>query len=299
MRDLPFDPKCHARHLGVYAIHGPFMEQAVAQIKVGAYPTRAAGAPDEGRPLYALTPDGIAVIQLSGPILKGGSKFPHTNSLETRRAVRAAVRDGAVKAILLHIDSPGGSAAGTQELADDVHQAAQAKPVVAHIDDLGASAAYWIASQARSVSVNQAGSVGSIGVFAVVHDTSAAMEKKGVEVKVVTTGDFKGAFIPGAAIPDHHLEELQREVDATHGLFLAAVERGRADRGLSGDALEAAADGRVFGAADALGRSLVDRVASLDEVVSDLSAEIVEADEERNAATRKREERLHRLRRRR
>lgn len=294
MREVPFDAKCHARHMGLYAIEPGYLNAAVSSIKAGAWPQAgpAAAVDDAGRELYRLSSDGIAVISIAGPMMKGYSKFAHANTLRLRQAVRAAVRDQKVEAIVLHIDSPGGMVAGTQELADDIREAAQRKRVVAHIDDLGASAAYYVASQAQEISLNQAGRVGSIGVFAVVHDESKSAEAEGVEVHVLSTGAFKGAFVPGAPVPEEHLQELQGEIDDAFSLFIASVERGRGEKGLVGAALRDVADGRTFAAKEARRLHLVDRVASLDTVMDDLAAELAKKRSER----RERDHKLKRYR---
>ncbi|MCC7085880.1 MAG: hypothetical protein IT427_12835, partial [Pirellulales bacterium] len=93
--------------------------------------------------------DGIATISLNGTLMKHAASLGMgTSTALARRLVRQAANDPQVRGIMLHIDSPGGTVAGTKELADEVATATQRKPVRAHISDLGASAAYWIASQA-------------------------------------------------------------------------------------------------------------------------------------------------------
>ena len=166
------------------------------------------------------------------------------------------------------MDSPGGQVAGVQELADEVHDTDWVKPVHAHLDDLGASAAYWVASQARRVTANQTAQVGSIGVLAVVEDTAGMAEQEGVKVHVVATGPRKGDFAPGAPVTEDALVALREEVEDTYGHFLAAVTRGR---GLRGNRLEAVADGRTWIAAKAVERGLIDAVASEEEAIAGLA----------------------------
>lgn len=219
----------------------------------------AAARPRGDADLYTVAGNGIAVIPIAGPMMKGRSKFGGVSTVETRRAIRTADRDPDVRGIMLHVDSPGGHAAGTQDLADDVR--ATGKPIVAHIDDLGASAAYWAISQSDRISVNRGGEVGSIGALAVVSDTSKAADMAGVTVHVVATGEYKGALTPGAPIPDEQLDYVRSRVEHINGLFLRAVESGR---GLRGRALSAVSDGRVYGSSDAGGLGLVDAVESFD-----------------------------------
>jgi len=126
--------------------------------------------------LYERIAEGIAVIPLAGPLMKIDSKFGSTNTVRVRRALRAALADPDVRGILLHIDdSPGGTMAGTADLAAAVAAANLEKPVWAQIDDMGASAAYWVAAQARRIVANATAELGSIGVVAVLEDSSKAM----------------------------------------------------------------------------------------------------------------------------
>ncbi|MEJ2202940.1 MAG: S49 family peptidase [Gemmatimonadota bacterium] len=255
-------PRCFANHMGLYLCEPTWLMQAVALVRAGAYPLIDARPPTPRERLYHVGTDGVAVIPLSGPLFKGGSKFSSASTVDVRRAVRQARDDPEVRGILLHIDSPGGHVAGIQELADEVRATDKVKPVHAHLDDLGASAAYWVASQARHVTANATAQVGSIGVVAIVEDSSGAAELEGVKVHVVATGERKGDFAPGAPVTDEAIEALREEVADTQEHFLAAVSRGR---GMRGKRLEAVADGRTWIASKAHGLGLLDAVASEDE----------------------------------
>ncbi len=255
-------PRCFANHMGLYLCEPNWLMQTVALVRAGAYPLIDARPPTPRERLYHVGSDGVAVIPMAGPLFKGGSKFSSASTVDVRRAVRQARDDPEVRGILLHIDSPGGHVAGIQELADEVKATDKVKPVHAHLDDLGASAAYWVAAQARHVTANATAQVGSIGVVAIVEDTSGAAELEGVKVHVVATGERKGDFAPGVPVTDEALAALREEVADTHEHFLAAVSRGR---GMRGKRLEAVADGRTWIASKALGLGLLDAVASEDE----------------------------------
>lgn len=215
---------------------------------------------------FDMTDDGVAVIALRGTMTKFGSSMTGPGTVETRRQVRAAMRDEAVRSIVLHIDSPGGTVAGTRDLAADVAAAAAVKPVIAFIEDLGASAAYWVASQAGKVYANATALVGSIGAFAVVQDLSGAAGQMGVKVHVIRAGEFKGMGTPGTEVTEKQLAEFQRIIGELNGHFLEAVAAGRRmDRA----AVEALADGRVHVGAAALKLKLVDGIKSFDEVLGE------------------------------
>lgn len=232
-------------------------------------------------PAYEMAAPRIAAIPIAGPMVKGTSWWG-TSTPAVRRAVKAAAADRKVDAIVLHIDSPGGMVAGTQELADAVAEARAVKPVHAYVSDMGASAAYWVASQAQTITANRTAEVGSIGVLAVVDDFSGAFEKMGVKVHVVSTGPYKGAGVLGAPVEDKHLAYVQERVDETMGYFRAAIAAGRP--ALSGKALDRVADGRVWGAAEAVDLGLIDGVGSFEDLVGRVAGEVQAARVRRQAA---------------
>lgn len=225
----------------------------------------AARGADTSERDYQVTAGGVAVIPIMGTMMKYGSSLGDGGStVMARRRIRAAARDEAVKSIMLLIDSPGGSVAGTSDLADEVLKAKAAKPVTAYIEDMGASAAYWVASQADAIYANQTANVGSIGVFGVVHDMSIRAAQEGIKVMVFRSGPYKGAGTPGEAITDEQRDEFQRHVDELFGVFTKAVMNGR---GMTRSEVDAVADGRVWMASDAKGLKLIDGVKSFDEAL--------------------------------
>ena len=143
----------------------------------------------------------IAMLHATGTLTKYGTSYgDECSTVALRRQVRQCMDDELVKGVLLRIESPGGTCAGTQELADDLKALAAKKPVYAWCEDLCASAAYWIASQCTKVFANATALVGCIGTYAVVQDCSKMAEKLGIKVHVVKAGEFKGAAAPAARI---------------------------------------------------------------------------------------------------
>lgn len=256
-------PDCFRAHLGLWAIEPLYMRQAIAAIQANLWPMQAAVSREER--LYGVQ-ENIAIVRIVGPIQKGLSKFGGTSTILTRRAIGQALADDAIEAIMLAIDSPGGSVAGVQDLADTVARASARKPVVAYIEDLGASAAYWIASQAQRITVNTSGMVGSIGVFTLLEDSTGLAERAGIRIIPVTTGPFKTMGAPGTPITEEHIAEVQRQVDGMAALFFGAVKRGRkwSDR-----ALAQVADGRIWIGPEAQALGLVDGVQTFDAALQD------------------------------
>lgn len=219
---------------------------------------------------YDTTPAGVAVIQVSGTLMKAESSLGEsTSTIMLRRTIRAAADDPNCKAILLAIDSPGGTTSGTEELANEVFAAAAKKPLAASIDGMGCSAAYWIASQAPCVSCTATAIVGSIGTYAAITDSSAAAAQRGLKVHVVKSAEAKGAGVPGTVVTAPQIAEWQRMIDDTQAVFTTAVARGR---GMSDADAAALADGRAHVGAAAKAVGLVDHVESFDAALARLES---------------------------
>lgn len=261
--------RCAARHITEWAIESTWMANALQAVKDGLWVPRSRNS--EGEESAAFDPyaagdlkptsDGVAVIELSGPLMKEWSKYGGTSTLWFRSAMKAAMNDSRISAIMVHIDSPGGTVAGTMDAAAAVKAADAIKPTYAHIDDLGASAAYWIASQARKVFANATALVGSIGTYSVLYDLSGQAEANGIKVHVISTGQFKGAGEPGAPVAPEHIQYAQERVNALNKFFLAGVESGR---GMTRADVSGVADGRVWIADEAKKLKLLDKVQSFE-----------------------------------
>ncbi|MBH05190.1 MAG: hypothetical protein CMJ20_02595 [Phycisphaeraceae bacterium] len=215
---------------------------------------------DRAPPPYTVR-DGVAHIEINGMIMRNvppivhAAGIPATSTTEAAITIREALADDQVNSIMLDIDSPGGTLAGTAELADLIHAGKNTKPISAHAQDLAASAAYWIGSQADRFTASQTAQIGSIGVYRVMIDTSEAAAKAGARVHVVRSGDHKGAGAPGAPISAEDLKVEQSIIDRAAGLFSDAVKRGR---GL--EETEVVTSGRTWLADDAKDLGLVDAV---------------------------------------
>lgn len=213
-------------------------------------------------PPYELR-DGVAHIPINGMILRKvppvvrAAGIPATSTSETAAALRDALADDAAKSIVFDIDSPGGTLAGTAELADLIYSAKGTKPIAAHAQDLAASAAYWIGSQVDRFTASQTAQIGSIGVYRVMIDTSEAAKQAGARVHVIRSGDHKGAGAPGAPVTDEQIEAEQSIIDRAAALFRTAVER---SRDISAENAETLKTGRTWLAADAAGLGLVDGI---------------------------------------
>lgn len=215
---------------------------------------------------------GIAVIGLQGPLTPRGLTFfgrtimPGMDVFRAQLAQAAANPDVAV--IVLDVNSPGGTVAGTPETAEAVRVAASQKPVIAVVDSLCASAAYYIASQASEIAVTPSGEVGSIGVLAVHMDHSKSFEQEGITPTVFRSRASKADRNPYEPLTEESRAAIQASVQEADDDFLKAVAKGRK---MTPAQIRKLADehglGRVVSAKQAVSLGLVDRVATMSEVL--------------------------------
>ena len=269
----PHTRQCFANHLANHWLIDPvWAERAVAEIRAHGLPMRsmedddwsdAVVKPDD--PGYE-TVGQVAVISIDGPMAKFSSSFGGCNTVLTRKAVRAAVKDQAIASIVLRIDSPGGTVDGTKELADDVAAAGKSKPCYAFCEDTTASAALWVAAQAKRVYANATALVGSIGCYMVLVDSSKAYEAAGMRTIVVSSGGMKGLGADGAPVTDDQVAYLKSLVDERTDFFVKAIASGR---GMTQSAVRDLADGRVHVASKAQALGLIDGVRTFDQVMAE------------------------------
>lgn len=281
---LTHTPECFASYMGLWMYEPKRLMAGAAALRSGTLAIHAASkrSDEDPGPGYAVE-RGIAIIPISGTMMKAESKYGGTSTVATRRAIRAAVNDPKVSGIMMAIDSPGGTVAGTHDLADDLRRAGMIKPTAAHTSDLMASAALYVGSQAGRLSAGAAAEVGSIGTVAVVEDSSEQAEMMGVKVHVVSTGQFKGAFADGAPVTAEHLQYLQERVNDSADMFIEAVAKGRS---MGKAEVRKLADGRVFAARDAKASGLIDEVESFDQAFRSLERRVAEQQAEARKRTK-------------
>ncbi len=183
--------------------------------------------PGQSSPLLSVE-DGIGVVAIDGPILRKPDVFARvlfraTDSNMIGDALREAGQRDDIKAVFLDIDSPGGTVAGTPELAATVKSVNDRKPVYAFSSGLMASAAYWIASQARAIYATPSAQVGSIGVVQAVIDDTAALHAEGIKVEVFSVGKYKAMGAPGTPLTDDQRDLIRSNLAEIAQEFHAAV----------------------------------------------------------------------------
>jgi signal peptide peptidase SppA len=224
------------------------------------------------RALSADKPGSVMVLPLYGIINQryaGDFSGPQGTSVqEFTQQFRQAMNDPNVKAIVIDVDSPGGSVAGVDELATEIYNARKTggKKITAVSNCLCASAAYYLASQCNEVVVSPSSLTGSIGVYQLHEDDSVALENMGVKVSIISAGKYKTEGNHFEPLDSEARTAMQGMVDDFYGMFTKAVARGR---NTSVKAVQNGfGEGRVLTASDAVKQGLADRVATLDEVLS-------------------------------
>ena len=181
-------------------------------------------------------------------------------------AIRHAGADPSYKAIVLHVDSPGGSIYGLPGLAAAVNEAKSKKAVIAQVDSMAASAAYWIASQATEIVASPGSDIGSIGVYALHEDVSGMLEREGIKETFIFAGKYKVEGNPYEPLSEDARHSMQARVDVAMKDFLSTVAEGRG-RDIK-DVEKNFGQGRLLEARDALKVGMIDRIASPGETLA-------------------------------
>lgn len=221
---------------------------------------------------------GVAEIGITGVMTKGVGMMQLMlggySTSELTAAVEQAAADPNVGAIMLRVDSPGGSTAGLAELSDAIYAARRRKAVVAQVEGTAASAAYRVASQADAIYAHRADRVGSIGTIIAGYDVSRQAEMEGVKPVIATTGPMKALGFPGTVVTDDQRAYLQRQVETIQQDFDAELKRGRR---LTDKQLERVKSGEVWQASEAAALRLVDGVQTTAQTRAELQRRVAAA----------------------
>lgn len=221
----------------------------------------------------------VAVLSLSGPIEQRASLwvdwFGGTSTEQFGMAFDAAMDDPDVKSVLIDVSSPGGSYSGTPELATKIYKRRGEKPIIAVADSLAASAAYWIPSAADQLYVTPSGYAGSVGVFAVHEDWSAALANEGVKVSLMRVPEFKAEGNPYEPATEEFVASEMNDLNRIYGEFTDAVAKHRGTT--QGVVKETYGKGRVLSARDAVSVGMADGVATFEQVLSRMQSGTLKA----------------------
>ena len=243
----------------------------VALLRVWA-PEDRAPAETTGFPAVGAGP-AVGLIRIQGVILSGepASPFPDGNAYSKViiEQLRRAQSNPDVKAILLRINSPGGSVVGSDEIYQVLRDEID-KPVVVSMGELAASGGYYIAAGADKIVANPATFTGSIGVILTVANVEELLNKVGVEVTILKRGELKDELSPFREMTPEERAWWQGILDQAYEQFVDAVAEGR---GLPREKVLELADGRVYTGRQALELGLVDELGNLPDAI-ELAAEL-------------------------
>lgn len=207
----------------------------------------------------------VAVIVAEGEIGEGQAPAGRIGGLSTARLIRRAAQDDQVKALVLRVNSPGGSAYGSDLVREQLEQVrAAGKPVVVSMGDVAASGGYWIAMASDRVIADAATITGSIGVFAMLPTADGLMAKLSVNTGGHRTAWLAGAYDPRRPLDPRFRELVQSAIDRIYQDFIA---KAAAARRLDVARVDAVAQGRIWTGQQALSHGLIDQVGSLAEAV--------------------------------
>ncbi len=221
----------------------------------------------------------IAVIQIKGAISSGGNALPFESagisSLSVLEKLDDADEDGSVKAIILEIDSPGGTVLASKEVADKIKEIE--KPVVAWIRGTGASGAYWIASATDKIIADELSVIGSIGVTSSYLEFSGLLKEYDIAYQRLVTGEFKDIGSPYKELTEKEKDLLMKKINQIHDFFVREIAE---NRNISLAKVNKLATGEFFLGNEAVELGLVDEIGGKDEAVnvSKQLANITEAD---------------------
>lgn len=169
-----------------------------------------------------------AVVEIKGEIAEGAD----ASAEFITAAMKSAFEDEGAKAVVLLINSPGGSPVQAGIVADEIRRmrAKYDKPIYAVVEETCASAAYYIASAADKIFVDKASLVGSIGVLMDGFGFTGIMEKAGVERRLLTSGENKGFLDPFSPVSEAQRAHAQQMLDQIHAQFINVVKAGRGER---------------------------------------------------------------------
>ncbi|MBA3296168.1 MAG: signal peptide peptidase SppA [Acidobacteria bacterium] len=211
----------------------------------------------------------IAVIYVVGVITSGSSNYDSTSGQSVGSdtmadILRKARADDSIKAIILRVDSPGGSAIASDVIWREVMLTRQTKPVIASMSDVAASGGYYISMPAHSIVAQPATLTGSIGVVLVKFAIGGTLQKLGMNMERVTSGRYADMYAPDKVFTKEERAKVLEQMQATYDAF---VEKAAAGRHTTPERIDAIGQGRVWTGAQGKQIGLVDELGGLDRAI--------------------------------
>jgi protease-4 len=209
--------------------------------------------------------DAVGVVVAEGGISDGTAGPGNIGGLSTAKLIRQARDNDKIKAVVLRVNSPGGSAFGSELVRRELELTRQAgKPVVVSMGNLAASGGYWISMAADEVIADETTITGSIGVVGLLPTAEVAMDRLGIHTGGATTTWMTSGYDPKRALDPRFAQLVQSVVDGTYRDFTTLVATARKS---TPEKIHELAQGRVWAGKDAQARGLVDRLGSLGDAI--------------------------------
>jgi len=243
----------------IRALTGPgASKETFKQIPLGAY-LRVAPSDGEG-----VTGPGVAVVYAEGDIVEGEGGYGQVGGVAYARELRRIRSDDTIKAVVLRVNSPGGSVGASEEIQREIRLIRKTKPVVVSMGTYAASGGYWISAESDRIFAEPTTITGSVGVFGVQFDVQRLFSNLGITFDRVKTGKFADIVTISRPKTPEEMAVFQRMVDWIYDEFIDRVADGRH---LRRPYVEEIAQGRVWSGAQALRLGLVDEIGGLDPAI--------------------------------
>ncbi len=210
---------------------------------------------------FSLKNNRVGVIEIKGTI---------TSSMDTLKQIKEFRKDASIRALLVRIDSPGGSVGPSQEIYREIRRTVETKPVVVSMGGVAASGGYYIASAGSYVIANPGTITGSIGVIIYFPNLRELFDKIGYQMTAVKSGKFKDIGNPAREMTPEEKELLQNTINETYSQFVRDVAKAR---NLPEQGVRQVADGRIIMGEKALDLKLIDDLGNFEDAV-DKAAEL-------------------------
>jgi protease-4 len=209
--------------------------------------------------------DKIAVIYAQGSISSGEGDNESIGSVTTSEAIKQARTDDKIKAIVLRVNSPGGSALASETILREMELAKSSKPVVVSMGDVAASGGYYISCKADTIVANPTTITGSIGVLGILFNIENMLKNKmGITVDKVKTNPYADLGTPTRALSNQERNMIQQAIERIYDRFITVVSEGR---NMTKAQVDSIGQGRIWTGEDALKLGLVDILGGLEDAI--------------------------------
>ncbi|MEN9488885.1 MAG: hypothetical protein RL494_1150 [Bacteroidota bacterium] len=211
------------------------------------------------------TKDKIAILYAQGEIGSGEGDLTTVGEGSMRRSLQEARKDDNIKAIVLRVDSPGGSALTSELIWREIELTKKVKPVIVSMGNLAASGGYYISCNANQIFAESSTITGSIGVFGTLPNLSQVTKNYGINTELVETHENASGYSLFKPLDDNFRKVTQEGVERIYNTFVTRVATGRK---MTFTQVDAIAQGRVWAGSDALRLGLVDKIGGLDDALA-------------------------------